>query len=393
MKRILFISAMMTAAVFTSCTQSDDLFIDNESVPVTRAGETGDVIKIVNTEGAFLNALNTANGNTTILLGADITLTKEAVATKPVTITTSSNKKIISTSPLICKANVTFKDLEIDATTPKGKGAIQLSAEGIDVVLDHVTLTQHTAGSADGRVSSGIGIMYEAYNNSLTLCNNTTLTLPNNYVRGICMLPAGQTTIALSITDSKITCGTDWSYPSTYARGISFTHVKNPAETPIVIKNSTIEGAFYALNVNGESELEFDIDNSTIDGRAAFNVASPNLKAVIDNSRLVGHNNYDGPSESFANIVMNPGSAGGELYLTNVIFELDRKPLNTNTQYAFSLRDSNQSVYLDGIIKIIDKGMSMMSFIAVVSSATNINFYATEDYSVDLSECAPGAQF
>ena len=139
--------------------------------------------------------------------------------------------------------------------------------------------------------------------------------------------------------------------------------------------------------------MEFDIDNSTIDGRAAFNVASPNLKAVIDNSRLVGHNNYDGPSESFANIVMNPGSAGGELYLTNVIFELDRKPLNTNTQYAFSLRDSNQSVYLDGIIKIIDKGMSMMSFIAVVSSATNINFYATEDYSVDLSECAPGAQF
>lgn len=395
MKRQLLFGTMLAALALSSCSQSDDFAMEEQNsdyVVGTRAEMT------VATEAQLRLALRMQANP--IYVSGDLTLNDSLKLTYGITLIGANGGKITSTAPIVCQDSVTFKDLVIDATTPKGSGAINISAENIEVVLDNVTITQNTAGTSDLTENEGIGIQYEAYNNSLKILNGTTITLPNNYVRGINMYPDsaqkadGRVIVALEMRDSRITCGNNLSLPATYGRALSFSNVKTEEGDSIVIANSTIEGAYYDININGVCDLDFDIDNSSFDGRAAFNIWSPNTTADIRDSKLTGRNNYTGGSESFANIVINQGASNSYFYLHDVTFEMERNVVGqTNNQYAISFRESNQKVVLGGTLKIIEPRKDMTKFFLKNFGVTNVTTITEPDFNFDKSECNSNAVF
>ena len=392
-KKKLFLLASLAALAMTSCSSFEEpVALDGDGMPLSRAGERA---QAVTNETQLRNAIML--GISDIAIASDITLTQSLEITEPVNISSPTGKKIIANAPIVCKANANFSYLTIDATTPKGSGAINMEAEKINVKLNNVYLTQHTAGTADGQDNVGIAILNTACNNTLTI-DSTTMVLPGNYVRAVSMYNATKKTVGLEIKNSHITCGTDLSYPSTYARLLSFSNVDTADGCPVVVDNSTLEGAYYVFNVNMDSKIAVDVkNNSVLDGRAAFNLWSPGFVANVENSTLTGRNNYQGPTESFANIVFNAGSEGSNVTLKDVIFNLDvSKEGTTNRQYAISLRQNNQTITLGGTITINSTALNQApTYVSTsLTDLSNINVYQLTGYKYvgDVSKASFFAQ-
>ena len=386
-KKKLFLLASLAALAMTSCSSFDEpAALDGDGMPLTRAA--GDARQVWS-EDDLLDALS--DNAPEISIADDFTVTEDVELDYPVTIYGATGKTLTTTASLICTSNVTFKDLTINATTPKGSGAINMEAENIDVILKNVHLTQNTAGTADAQANVGIAILNTACNNTLTI-DSTTMVLPGNYVRAVSMYNATKKTVGLTIKNSHITCGTNLSYPSVYARLLSFSNVKTAAGSPVVIDNSTLEGAYYVVNVNMDSEIQVDVkNNSVLDGRAAFNIWTPGFVGNVNGSTLIGRNNYSGPTESFANIVINQGATGCTLNLTNTIFKMDViEKQQANEQYAVSFRASGQTLTLKGTLDIYSTaGNDVTSFFSANAGVEDITINQQELTSFNVYEIQP----
>ena len=368
-KKLFLLASLAATLAMTSCSSFDEpAALDDGGMPLTRSGERA---YGVTNETQLRNAV--ALGIPDIAVTADITLTQALEINKTVSISGATGKKITSSAPIVCKASANFSNLTINATTPVGEGAINLEAEGIVVELDGVNITQNTAGTQDDSHFEGLGIKNVTCKNTLKL-NNTTITLPaNKYVRAINMYTENPSWVNLEIKNSHLRCGTDLSYPSTYARVLSFSNVSCDN---LVIDNSTLKGAYYVVNVNSESTVVANVTNgSVLDGRAAFNIWTPGFVANVTESTLIGRNNYAGPTESFANIVINQGATGCTLNLTNTIFKMDViEKQQTNEQYAISFRASDQTLKLTGYMKIFDTtGNQVASYFSANQGVTNLD--------------------
>lgn len=379
-KKLFLLASLAATLAMTSCSSFDEpAALDGDGMPLTRSGERA---QTVTSEAALKRAVQFKESE--IVIGGNFTMTETLQLDYPVTITGTEGVTLTTEASFICTSDATFKDLTINATTPKGSGAINMEAEKIDVVLKNVHLTQNTAGTADAQANVGIAILNTACNNTLTI-DSTTMVLPGNYVRAVSMYNATKKTVGLEIKNSHITCGSDLSYPSTYARLLSFSNVDTADGSPVVVDNSTLEGAYYVFNVNMESKIAVDVkNNSVLDGRAAFNLWSPNCTVNVNNSTLTGRNNYQGPTESFANIVLNPGSTNSNITLNNVTFNLDvTKEGTTNRQYAISLRQNNQTITLAGTITINDtqKNQAPTYVSTSLTDLSDINVYQETGYN------------
>lgn len=372
-KKLFLLASLAAALAMTSCSSFDEpAALDDGGMPLTRSGSR---TAPVSTEADLRDALEF--GESDITITGDITLTQALEINNPVSISGTAGKKITSSAPIICKANVTFKDLVIDATTPRGSGAINIAAEGIDVILNNTQVKQNTAGTSDNMSNEGIGILYQAYTNvNLRLENNSVLTLPNNYVRGICLSPTSATVIKkLEIVDSKIIMGTDLSYPATYGRGISLSYIKTTPNFPILIKNSVIEGGYYAINTYGStSVLNFNVENSTLNGRCGFNVWTPNTTANIKGGTIIGQNPYMGEWENFANVMINNGANNCTFNFDGTTFEMYRKKGNPyNQQQMVMTGGTNTTLNFEGSVKVYDFSKLTTTFITGSGSVTQIN--------------------
>ena len=381
-KKLFLLASLAATLAMTSCSSFDEpAALDGDGMPLTRSGERTNAFD-VESEDDLIYALD--NNKSAIYIASSFDLTQSVTVNSVTTITSASDAVITSTAPIICKANATFNGVKINATTPKGSGAINMEAENINVVLKNVHLTQNTAGTADAQANVGIAILNTACKNTLTI-DSTTMVLPGNYVRAVSMYNATKKTVGLEIKNSHITCGSDLSYPSTYARLLSFSNVDTADGSPVVVDNSTLEGAYYVFNVNMDSKIAVDVkNNSVLDGRAAFNLWSPNCTVNVNNSTLTGRNNYQGPTESFANIVLNPGSTNSNITLDNVTFNLDvTKEGTTNRQYAISLRQNNQKITLAGTITINDtqKNQAPTYVSTSLTDLSDINVYQETGYN------------
>lgn len=368
-KKLFLLASLAATLAMTSCSSFDEpAALGGDGMPLTRAGENA---YPVYSEADLRNALEF--GETDITIASDINLTQALEINDSVSISGAAGKKITSSAPIVCKASANFSNLTINATTPVGQGAINLEAEGIVVELDGVNITQNTAGTQDDSHFEGLGIKNVTCKNTLKL-NNTTITLPaNKYVRAINMYTENPSWVNLEIKNSHLRCGTDLSYPSIYARVLSFSNVSCDN---LVIDNSTLKGAYYVVNVNSESTVVANVTNgSVLDGRAAFNIWTPGFVANVTESTLIGRNNYAGPTESFANIVINQGATGCTLNLTNTIFKMDViEKQQTNEQYAISFRASDQTLKLTGYMKIFDTtGNQVASYFSANQGVTNLN--------------------
>lgn len=379
-KKLFLLASLAAALAMTSCSSFDEpAALDGDGMPLTRSGERA---QTVTSEAALKRAVQFKESE--IVIGGNFTMTETLQLDYPVTITGTEGVTLTTEASFICTSDATFKDLTINATTPKGSGAINMEAENIKVVLKNVHLTQNTAGTADAQANVGIAILNTACKNTLTI-DSTTMVLPGNYVRAVSMYNATKKTVGLEIKNSHITCGSDLSYPSTYARLLSFSNVDTADGSPVVVDNSTLEGAYYVFNVNMDSKIAVDVkNNSVLDGRAAFNLWSPNCTVNVNNSTLTGRNNYQGPTESFANIVLNPGSTNSNITLDNVTFNLDvTKEGTTNRQYAISLRQNNQTITLAGTITINDtqKNQAPTYVSTSLTDLSDINVYQETGYN------------
>lgn len=369
-KKLFLLASLAAALAMTSCSSFDEpAALDGDGMPLTRSGERA--VFEVNSQSDLILALN--RKASAIQIASSFELTQSVTITSTTNITSASDAVITSSAPIICKANTVFNGVKINAATSVGQGAINLEAEGIVVELDGVNITQTTEGTQDDSNYEGLGIKNVTCKNTLKL-NNSTISLPKNkYVRAINMYTPDSTWVNLEIRNSHLRCGDNLSMPSTYARVLSFSNVSCDN---LVIDNSTLKGAYYVVNINGTSKVVANVTNgSVLDGRAAFNVWSKGFIGNVTESTLIGRNNYPGPTESFANIVINQGATGCTLNLTNTIFKMDViEKLQTNEQYAISFRASNQTLMLAGYMKIFDTtGNQVASYFSANQGVTNLN--------------------
>lgn len=368
-KKLFLLASLAAALAMTSCSSFDEpAALDGDGMPLTRA--VGDARQVWSEEDLLIALTEQVPE---IAIAGDFTVTEDVDLDYPVVIYGTSGKTLTTTASIICTADVTFKNLTIDATTPVGTGAITMGNTDIHVVLDNTKLTQNRAGIADGLKNVGIAIQNLFGDNTLEIKNNSEIILPGNYVRAVNMYTADRvSSVNLSITDSHITCGNNLSLPSTYARGLNFDDV---CCDNLVIKNSTIKGAYYVVNVVGASKVIANVTNgSVLDGRAAFNIWAPGFEANVIESTLIGRNNYSGPTETFANIVINQDATGCTLNLTNTIFKMDvATKQQANSQYAVSFRASNQTLNLIGSLDIYSTpGNDVNSFFSANAGVENI---------------------
>ena len=378
-KKKLFLLASLAALAMTSCSSFDEpAALDGDGMPLTRSGERA--VTRVESQEDLEDAL--ADKASAIYIASSFNLTQSVTINSATTITSASDAVITSTAPIICKANTTFDGVKINATTPVGQGAINLEAEGIVVSLEGVDITQNREGTTDDSNHEGPGIKNVTCKNTLKL-NNSHITLPKNkYVRAINMFTPDSTWVNLEIRNSHLRCGDDLSMPSTYARVLSFGNVSCDN---LVIDNSTLKGAYYVVNITGTSKVVANVTNgSVLDGRAAFNVWAPGFIGNVTESTLIGRNNYPGPTESFANIVINQTATGCTLNLTNTIFKMDViEKLQTNEQYAISFRASDQTLKLTGYMKIFDTtGNQVASYFSANQGVTNLNIQETPGFEL-----------
>lgn len=160
----------------------------------------------------------------------------------------------------------------------------------------------------------------------------------------------------------NIDMDTDYDYPdnfkwSSYSRGITTLNNSNKtydgtATTNLTIKNSFIEGTYYAINTLHNIKLNVDIDNSVLDGRAGLNIWTTSERPSffnVKNSKFIGRNGFAGPTESFGTIVVN-GTNGNDpadfktvrninIVVDNSDIVSDNDPqTETNRQYMLDIR-------------------------------------------------------
>lgn len=390
-KKLFLLASLATALAMTSCSSFDEpAALDGDGMPLTRSGENSHPVY---SEADLRDALEF--GETDITIASDINLTQALEINDSVSISGTAGKKITSSAPIICKASAIFSNLTIDATTPKGSGVINLEAENIVVELDGVNITQHTEGTTDDSNYEGLGIKNVTCNNKLTLKNTDITMTANKYVRAINMYTQANTDVELELDNCHITCGNVAGSPSVYARVLSFSGgVGTKDGKPVTIKNSTLEGAYYVVNSNGSRKVEVNVIGGTMDGRAAFNIWSKNFIASIDGTTLIGRNNYAGPTETFATIVLNKNNdlaaTGSNFTIKDVTFKMFAKQTgseNTNIQYAISYRASDQTLNVGGTITVIDQEQQVLpAYVVANYGVTNIDVNVEDGTTFNLNQ-------
>lgn len=365
---------MVAVAAMTSCSSFDEpAIMDGEGDVLSRAGGTRIEPLYVASEDELREAI--ANREPVVSVLEDFTMTQSLEIPYEMTLMSETGVTLTTQESIICKADVTFQGVTIDSNTPLGTGVITLGAEDITVTLDGANITQNAIGTEDARSKAGIAIKYEAYDNSLVIKNKTVITLPSNkYVRGIDMLPSETASVkSIKISDSRISIGTNPDFPSTYSRGISFSNIVCDS---LVVDNSTLEGAYYIINVNGSSKVNAKVINgSTLSGRCGFNIWSNNFTALVENSTIVGKNNWSGSSETFANVVINTTAEYSNMTFRNMTFKMDvNNEYQTNRQYAIQYRASHQTLLVEGDITVIDTPKNAVTaYVTANYGVTDIN--------------------
>lgn len=381
---------MVAAAAMTSCSSYDEpAVMDGSEKPLSRAGEVVEPYDVYSEED-LVEAINSREA--VIAIGESFTVENALEIPYEMTLMGESGAVLSTKQPIICKGNVTFKNLTIDAATPVGlTAAIRVSADGINVVLDNVQLTQNTPGQDDTNEKASMAINVDNYGGgSLSLINGTTLNIPSNYVRGINMYSSDNSVVNLLIENSTIHCGTDLSKPATYSRGLQFGSVKTDANKPVRIINSVIEGPYYDINITGTSQVTFDIEGSTFNGRGAFNVWASNTVATLKGCTLIGQNPYMGGWENFANVKINNGANNCTFTFNDTDFKMYRASGNPdNSQLMVMTGGTGTHLIFEGSVNVYDYSKLTTSFIG--SSIDNNSIEITGLENIHLVEANPNA--
>lgn len=175
--------------------------------------------------------------------------------------------------------------------------------------------------------------------------------------------------------------------------------------TNLTVNRCVFEGVYYVINTLHNVSLNVDVDDSVLDGRAAFNIwstAKAGSTFNVKNSKLIGRNCFSGPTEVFATVVLNgynSNDGASVKYVRNNTITLDNCDVvsdnapqtETNYQYGVSMRSP---YYNKLILKNHTKFRETQAPRLPHVVDFNTNAWRNEvlaDGSVNLDGCAAGA--
>lgn len=379
---------------------------------IDKSGWSGTIMRCLDNQQSYDNLIaDNVSGYTNILIEREATFdaakaaaNASATVGKPMKIAANaiiSNLKIHVTEAAVSPieivdgaGNVTFDNLTVSSTNEYSLVKVLGTNQKVTIRNSALLLTSGKSNQ------SGFNIQNGGSNNVITAL------LDNTYIG------FGSTKLNVSkeqdytYTDEKKKAFTG----SSYSRAITTGNNSNKAydgtaTTNLTISNCVFEGVYYVINTLHNISLNLNVDNSILDGRAAFNIWSTAMVGSVFNikdSKLIGRNSFSGSTEVFATVVLNDyndNDAAAVKYVRNNTITLDNCDVvsdnapqtETNYQYGVSMRSP---YYNKLILKKNTKFRETQTPRLPHAVDIDVDAWRNEvvtDGSVNLDGCAAGA--
>ena len=375
-------------------------------------GWSGTIIRCLDNQQSYDNLIaDNVSGYTSILIEREASFDASKA---------SANASATVGKPMKIAANATIAHLKMHVDQA-AVSPIEIIDGAANVVFDDLTVSSTNEQSLVKVVGTGQKVTIR--NGSLLLTSGKSNQSGFNIQNG-----GHENTITALLEDTYIGFGTtkvnvdksqDYTYTdekksdftkSAWSRAITVGYNSAKAYDGTAVTNLTVnrcvfEGVYYVINTLHNVSLNVDVDDSVLDGRAAFNIwstAKAGSTFNVKNSKLIGRNCFSGPTEVFATVVLNgynSNDGASVKYVRNNTIILDNCDVvsdnapqtETNYQYGVSMRSP---YYNKLILKNHTKFRETQTPRLPHVVDFNTNAWRNEvlaDGSVNLDGCAAGA--
>lgn len=322
-------------------------------------GWSGTIIRCLDNQQSYDNLIaDNVSGYTSILIEREASFDASKV---------SDNASATVGKPMKIAANATIAHLKMHVDQA-AVSPIEIIDGAANVVFDDLTVSSTNEQSLVKVVGTGQKVTIR--NGSLLLTsgksNQSGFNIQNGGHENTITALLEDTYIGFGATKLNVDKSQDYTYTdekkgdftkSAWSRAITVGYNSAKAYDGTAVTNLTVnrcvfEGVYYVINTLHNVSLNVDVDNSILDGRAAFNIwstAKAGSTFNVKNSKLIGRNCFSGPTEEFATVVLNDynsNDVASVKYVRNNTITLDNCDVvsdnapqtETNYQYGISMR-------------------------------------------------------
>lgn len=375
-------------------------------------GWSGTIIRCLDNQQSYDNLIaDNVSGYTSILIEREASFDASKA---------SANASATVGKPMKIAANATIAHLKMHVDQA-AVSPIEIIDGAANVVFDDLTVSSTNEQSLVKVVGTGQKVTIP--NGSLLLTsgksNQSGFNIQNGGHENTITALLEDTYIGFGATKVNVDKSQDYTYTdekkndftkSAWSRAITVGYNSAKAYDGTAVTNLTVnrcvfEGVYYVINTLHNVSLNVDVDDSVLDGRAAFNIwstAKAGSTFNVKNSKLIGRNCFSGPTEVFATVVLNgynSDDGASVKYVRNNTITLDNCDVvsdnapqtETNYQYGVSMRSP---YYNKLILKNHTKFRETQAPRLPHVVDFNTNAWRNEvlaDGSVNLDGCAAGA--
>ena len=375
-------------------------------------GWSGTIIRCLDNQQSYDNLIaDNVSGYTSILIEREASFDASKA---------SANASATVGKPMKIAANATIAHLKMHVDQA-AVSPIEIIDGAANVVFDNLTVSSTNEQSLVKVVGTGQKVTIR--NGSLLLTsgksNQSGFNIQNGGHENTITALLEDTYIGFGATKVNVDKSQDYTYTdekkndftkSAWSRAITVGYNSAKAYDGTAVTNLTVnrcvfEGVYYVINTLHNVSLNVDVDDSVLDGRAAFNIwstAKAGSTFNVKNSKLIGRNCFSGPTEVFATVVLNgynSNDGASVKYVRNNTITLDNCDVvsdnapqtETNYQYGVSMRSP---YYNKLILKNHTKFRETQAPRLPHVVDFNTNAWRNEvlaDGSVNLDGCAAGA--
>lgn len=322
-------------------------------------GWSGTIIRCLDNQQSYDNLIaDNVSGYTSILIERETSFDASKA---------SANASATVGKPMQIAANATIAHLKMHVDQA-AVSPIEIIDGAANVVFDDLTVSSTNEQSLVKVVGTGQKVTIR--NGSLLLTsgksNQSGFNIQNGGHENTITALLEDTYIGFGVTKLNVDKSQDYTYTdekkgdftkSAWSRAITVGYNSAKAYDGTAVTNLTVnrcvfEGVYYVINTLHNVSLNVDVDNSILDGRAAFNIwstAKAGSTFNVKNSKLIGRNCFSGPTEEFATVVLNDynsNDVASVKYVRNNTITLDNCDVvsdnapqtETNYQYGISMR-------------------------------------------------------
>lgn len=322
-------------------------------------GWSGTIIRCLDNQQSYDNLIaDNVSGYTSILIERETSFDASKA---------SANASATVGKPMQIAANATIAHLKMHVDQA-AVSPIEIIDGAANVVFDDLTVSSTNEQSLVKVVGTGQKVTIR--NGSLLLTsgksNQSGFNIQNGGHENTITALLEDTYIGFGVTKLNVDKSQDYTYTdekkgdftkSAWSRAITVGYNSAKAYDGTAVTNLTVnrcvfEGVYYVINTLHNVSLNVDVDNSILDGRAAFNIwstAKAGSTFNVKNSKLIGRNCFSGSTEEFATVVLNDynsNDVASVKYVRNNTITLDNCDVvsdnapqtETNYQYGISMR-------------------------------------------------------